>query len=70
MKLAAFLLLALAACRHSPASRCTTALCRDAEAVGCGLIALRNELTRWCIRHGCDYDEHPGYAMAVKELTT
>lgn len=36
---------------------------------GCGLVRLRNALTDWCARHGCDYDEHPGYRAAVHRLT-
>jgi len=35
---------------------------------GCGLVRLRNTLTRWCESHGCDHDEHPGYRAAVRDL--
>lgn len=35
---------------------------------GCGLLALRNALTDWCIKRGCNYDEHPGYKGAVATL--
>lgn len=27
----------------------------------CGLVFLRNEFTAWCIRHGCNHADHPGY---------
>ena len=36
---------------------------------GCGLLRLHNALTEWCVRHGCDYEEHPLYAAKVRELT-
>jgi len=35
----------------------------------CGLVALKNDITRWCISHGCDYDEHPGYSEAHRTLS-
>lgn len=35
---------------------------------GCGLVYLRNPLTEWCIRQGCNHDEHPGYRSAVATL--
>lgn len=30
--------------------------------VKCGLIALRNTFTAFCIKMGCDHTEHPRYA--------
>lgn len=36
--------------------------------VGCGLIRLHNALTDWCVRHGCNYSDHPGYAAAIRSL--
>lgn len=27
----------------------------------CGLVYLNNDFTRWCVKRGCDYDEHPEY---------
>lgn len=27
----------------------------------CGLIGLRNSLTRWCEKMGCNFDRHPDY---------
>jgi hypothetical protein len=35
---------------------------------GCGLVRLRNLLTDWCVSHGCDHDDHPGYRDAVRTL--
>lgn len=35
----------------------------------CGLLALRNPFTAWCIAHGCDAHEHPGYKAARLRLT-
>jgi hypothetical protein len=32
----------------------------------CGLLYLKNELTQWCVRQGCNYEEHPEYAKRVK----
>lgn len=29
--------------------------------VKCGLLALRNTFTQWCIRVGCDNTSHPRY---------
>ena len=37
--------------------------------VKCGLMALNNPITHWCMQHGCDYDEHPDYKKKLKELT-
>lgn len=28
---------------------------------GCGLVAFKNELTRWAIEKGCNYKDHPSY---------
>lgn len=35
----------------------------------CGLLALRNELTSWCIEKGCYYEDHPQHDATVKKLT-
>jgi len=35
----------------------------------CGLVRLKNEFTEWCIRHGCNNAEAPGYRSARKALT-
>lgn len=35
----------------------------------CGLIALRNKATDWCIDKGCNYEDHPQYKQAMKRLT-
>jgi hypothetical protein len=29
--------------------------------VDCGLVALKNDFSRWCIRIGCHYKDHAGY---------
>jgi len=35
----------------------------------CGLVNLKNPITRWCSDKGCDYHEAPGYRKKIKELT-
>lgn len=35
----------------------------------CGLVRLKNEFTEWCVRHGCNNAEAPGYRAARKALT-
>ncbi len=35
---------------------------------GCGLVRLRNPLTDWCVRYGCNHAEHPGFRAAVRAL--
>jgi len=32
----------------------------------CGLVYLNNSLTRWAIDKGCNNDDHPGRANAIK----
>lgn len=34
----------------------------------CGLVALRNPLTQWCIDKGCNHEDHPQYEKMVKKL--
>lgn len=34
----------------------------------CGLVRLRNPITDWCDRHGCNNDDHPGYKRAIATL--
>jgi hypothetical protein len=34
----------------------------------CGLVRLRNPITEWCDKHGCNHDEHPGYRKALERL--
>lgn len=29
--------------------------------INCGLIYLKNELTEWAVRQGCNYKEHVSY---------
>ena len=36
---------------------------------GCGLLRLRNPLTEWCVRNGCDHADHPQYRQTVAKLT-
>ena len=36
--------------------------------INCGLLRLRNALTDWCASKGCNYDDHPGYAAALRAL--
>jgi len=35
----------------------------------CGLMRLNNPITHWCVRKGCNYDEHPDYEKTLKRLT-
>lgn len=32
----------------------------------CGLLTLRNVLTEWCTRMGCNANDHPEYASRVR----
>ena len=34
----------------------------------CGLVALRNKATQWCIDKGCNYSDHKQYDSAMKRL--
>lgn len=36
---------------------------------GCGLVALHNQATQWCIAKGCRYELHSRYAKAMRNLT-
>jgi hypothetical protein len=31
----------------------------------CGLVSLRNSITEWSIRFGCNASDHPGYRAAL-----
>lgn len=35
---------------------------------GCGLVLLRNELTDFCVRHGCEHESHPFYKRELTKL--
>jgi hypothetical protein len=35
----------------------------------CGLVALRNRATDWCVEKGCFSENHPQYESAMKRLT-
>lgn len=35
----------------------------------CGLLYLHNPITDWCIRMGCNSDDHPSYKNTLKRLT-
>lgn len=35
----------------------------------CGLIALRNKATEWCIEKGCNYADHDSYKSTMTRLT-
>ena len=35
----------------------------------CGLVALRNKFTDWCVDKGCNYDVHSQYKSAKKRYT-
>lgn len=32
----------------------------------CGLLTLRNALTEWCIRMGCNVSDHPEYSARCR----
>lgn len=32
----------------------------------CGLLTLRNDLTEWCTKMGCNASDHPEYASRVR----
>lgn len=34
----------------------------------CGLIALNNDISRWCVDKGCMYQIHVGYPNALRRL--
>ena len=34
----------------------------------CGLIALKNLATQWCVDKGCNYEDHPQYRQTMKRL--
>lgn len=44
-------------------------VCGKSVCSNCGLIALNNEFTRWCVDKGCFADLHPQYASAKVRLT-
>jgi hypothetical protein len=33
--------------------------------VHCGLVAMRNELSQWAIKQGCNYKDHPSYSSKL-----
>lgn len=35
----------------------------------CGLVALKNSLTEWCIAKGCNFSYHPSYKHKLKGVT-
>lgn len=35
----------------------------------CSLIYLKNALTAWCVKHGCNYADHPSYRSKIRKLT-
>ncbi|ATN93436.1 hypothetical protein [Pseudoalteromonas phage J2-1_QLiu-2017] len=35
----------------------------------CGLLALNNAATNWCVDKGCNYENHKSYEGAMKRLT-
>lgn len=34
----------------------------------CGLVALRNPISDWCVDKGCEYKSHTQYQAALKRL--
>lgn len=35
----------------------------------CGLVAINNDVTRWCIEKGCYHEDHPQYKSKLKQFT-
>lgn len=35
----------------------------------CGLVALNNAITDWCIEKGCNHEDHPQFHSTLKRLT-
>ena len=35
----------------------------------CGLVALRNRATDWCVDKGCNFELHQEYKNAMRRLT-
>jgi len=35
----------------------------------CALVYLKNPLTAWCVKHGCNYADHPNYRAAIRKFT-
>lgn len=35
----------------------------------CGLMALRNDITNWCINKGCYAEDHPEYQKTLIRLS-
>ncbi len=35
----------------------------------CGLVALNNEFTDWCVERGCFHTDHPQYESARAKFT-
>ena len=35
----------------------------------CGLIALNNDFSQWCVRMGCNAEDHPQYASTRHRFT-
>lgn len=39
-------------------------ICRN-----CGLVRLHNPITDWCVKLGCNADDHPKFKTMLKHLT-
>ena len=35
----------------------------------CGLIYIRNEITQWALKKGCNHTEHPEYGGMLKKCS-
>lgn len=35
----------------------------------CGLVALRNKASEWCVEKGCQYKLHASYQSSMTKLT-
>jgi hypothetical protein len=35
----------------------------------CGLVYLKNKMTRWCIKMGCNSDYHPQFKQVLERMS-
>lgn len=35
----------------------------------CGLLYLNNQITKWCIKMGCNHEYHKQYKMMLRRMT-
>ena len=35
----------------------------------CGLVSLNNKISRWAVKYGCNYKDHPQYKKTLYKFT-